>query len=133
MSFIMFQVFFPFYVIWHCITLKIKLCRSHKTRKRRITTRQVSSMIHSARPTVSPVANIVFAWNLFCFAKFWKVGTDERTDGQHVRKQWSLWFGRVDQQLCLFRKSRWLREISVSFHIWASEKYIHESRITRGK
>ena len=29
---------------------------------------QVSSMIHSVRPTVSPVANIVFA--LFCFARF---------------------------------------------------------------
>ena len=40
-------------------------------------TRQVSSMIHSARPTVSPVANIVFA--LFCFARFCKVGTDGRT------------------------------------------------------
>ena len=34
-------------------------------------------MIHSARPTVSPVVNIVLA--LFCFAKFWKVGTDGRT------------------------------------------------------
>ena len=34
-------------------------------------------MIHSARPTVSPVANIVFA--SFCFARFWKVGTDGRT------------------------------------------------------
>ena len=42
-------------------------------------------MIHSARPTVSSVANIVVAWNLFCFARFWKVGTD----GRHVRKQWS--------------------------------------------
>ena len=41
-------------------------------------------MIHSARPTVSPVANIVFA--LFCFARFWKVGLDRR----HAQKQWSL-------------------------------------------
>ena len=41
-------------------------------------------MIHSARPTVSPVANIVFAWHLFCFVKF------IRTDGRHVQKQWSL-------------------------------------------
>ena len=32
-----------------------------------ITTIQVSSMIHSARPTVSPVANVVFAGKLFCF------------------------------------------------------------------
>ena len=37
-------------------------------------------MIDSARPTVSPVANIVFA--LFCYARFWKVGTDGRTDGR---------------------------------------------------
>ena len=35
-------------------------------------------MIHSARPTISPVANIVFA--LSCLARFWKVGTDWRTD-----------------------------------------------------
>ena len=51
-------------------------------------------MIHLARPTVTPVVNIVFAWNLFCFARFWKVGTDVcpngLMDGQHVRKQWSL-------------------------------------------
>ena len=31
-------------------------------------------MIHSAKPIVSPVANIVFAWNLFSFKKW------ERTD-----------------------------------------------------
>ena len=35
-----------------------------------VVTRQVSSMIHSAWPTVSPVANIIFAWNLFCFEKW---------------------------------------------------------------
>ena len=33
-------------------------------------------MIRSARPTVSPLENIVFA--LFCFASFLKVGTDGR-------------------------------------------------------
>ena len=43
-------------------------------------TRQVSSMIHSAIPTVSPVVNIVFAGNLFCFARFWKMGKNIRTD-----------------------------------------------------
>ena len=42
-------------------------------------------MIHSARSTVSPVS-----WALCCFDRFWKVGTDGRTDGQHVQKQWSL-------------------------------------------
>ena len=48
-------------------------------------TRQVSSMIHSARPTVSPVANIVFALNLFCFEKWGR--TDGRTSVRHVQKQ----------------------------------------------
>ena len=48
-------------------------------------TRQMSFMIHTALPTVSPVVNIVFAWNLFCFG--WK---DGRTDGQHERRQWSI-------------------------------------------
>ena len=43
-------------------------------------------MIHSARPTVSAVVNIVFTWNLFCFSRF----TYVQTDGQHVWKQWSL-------------------------------------------
>ena len=33
-------------------------------------------MIHAPRPTVSPVANIVFAWNLICFE------TWVRTDGR---------------------------------------------------
>ena len=44
--------------------------------------RRVSSMIHSARPTV---VNIVFVWSFFWFVRFWEVG-----DGQHVQKQWSL-------------------------------------------
>ena len=39
-------------------------------------TRQVSSMIHSARPIVTPAANIVFC----CFV----LGTDVRKDGQHM-------------------------------------------------
>ena len=34
-------------------------------------------MIHSARPTGSPVVIIVFSWKMFCF---WKSGTDGRTD-----------------------------------------------------
>ena len=58
-------------------------------------TRQVSSMIHSARPTVSPVANIVFSLEI-CFVL--KMGTDgrtdkrtnERTNERYVQKQWSL-------------------------------------------
>ena len=42
-------------------------------------------MIHLARPIISPVENIVFTWDLFCLARFWKV-----TDGQIVWKQWLL-------------------------------------------
>ena len=51
-------------------------------------TRQASSMIHSPIPKVSPVANIVFAWNLFCFEKWGR--TNVRTYRRHLRKQWSL-------------------------------------------
>ena len=36
-------------------------------------------MIHATRRTVSPVANIVFAWNLFCFEKCGRTRTYERT------------------------------------------------------
>ena len=43
-------------------------------------------MIHSARPTVMPVANNVFALNLFCFEK-WDGHTDGRMNGRHVQKQ----------------------------------------------
>ena len=60
-------------------------------------------MIHSARPTVLPVVNIVFDWDLFCFE--YVVGTDWRTEewtddmcknNDHFMS-W-LWVGRVDQQ-----------------------------------
>ena len=46
-------------------------------------TRQVSSMIHSARPMVTPVTNIVFCCFVFLYLKC----GDGWTDGQHVRKQ----------------------------------------------
>ena len=45
-------------------------------------------MIHSVRPTVLPVANFVFVWNLFYFEQWGR--TDGRTDGRHVQKQLSL-------------------------------------------
>ena len=38
------------------------------------TKKKSMKMIHSARPTVSPVVNIIFVWNLLCFARFWTVG-----------------------------------------------------------
>ena len=46
------------------------------------------SMIHSARPTVQPVAIIILTWKLFCFARFW----NGISDGQHVRlrRSWLL-------------------------------------------
>ena len=51
---------------------------------------QVSSMIHSERPTVTPVANIVFCCFVFLDLKSgdgrMDVRTNGRTDGQHVRK-----------------------------------------------
>ena len=59
------------------------------------------SMIHSARSTVRPVAITILTWKLFCFAIFWKVGTDIRTEttsenSDHYRP-W-LWVGLVDQK-----------------------------------
>ena len=47
----------------------------------------VPSMIHSVRPTFTPVAITFLAWTLFGFARFWRVGTDVQTKG---RKLWSL-------------------------------------------
>ena len=57
-------------------------------------------MIHSARPTVSPVfVNIVFAWKLFCFARLWKVRKDNtcenndcgRPSGSIIRGVSKIW------------------------------------------
>ena len=45
----------------------------------------MSSMIHSARPIVKPVANIVFCCFVFLDFEKWS-----RTDGKHVQKQLSL-------------------------------------------
>ena len=64
------------------------LVLQHHIITKTVIARQVSSMIHSSRPTVSPVVNIVFAWNLFCFEKWGQ--TYRRTNGRHVQKQWSL-------------------------------------------
>ena len=66
-----------------CIGLKLGYFVLYNLEKIETYKTGVSSMIHSAMPTVSPVANIVFAWNLFLF---WKVGTN----GRHLQKQWSL-------------------------------------------
>ena len=55
-------------------------------------------MIHSARPIVTPVANIVFC----CFVFLDLKNGNWRTDGQHVGKQLG---GRVDQFLVEFEPS----------------------------
>ena len=69
------------------------------------------SMIHSARPTVPPLAITSLAWKLFCFERFWKV--DGRTDNtcENNDHYWPwLWVGRVDQffykKRGLFRKRK---------------------------
>ena len=61
-----------------------------------VITRQVSSMTHSARPIVTPVANIVFC----CFVLLDLKSGDERTDNMCENKDSyrpCLWVGRVDQ------------------------------------
>ena len=99
------------YIHWHrcnrkhCINI-LQHCISSSMRGKggdRENKACVSSTIHSARPTVSPVTNIVFAWN-FCFARFWKMGTDERKDHMcencNNYRPW-LWVGLVDQKVDL--------------------------------
>ena len=67
---------------------KLKLKTSSKDRINNKT--YVSSMIPLARPTVPPVANIIFMWNLFCYTR------------AYLRKLWYyfwpwLWVDLVDQ------------------------------------
>ena len=63
-------------------------------------------MIHSDRPAVSPVANIIFAWICFVLLDFEKyVRTDGRTDNmcENNDHYWPwLWAGQVDQKSVLF-------------------------------
>ena len=66
----------------HCFEYAIEIPWSLRGQN----TRQVSSMIQSTRPTVSPVANIVFS--CFVLLDFEKWGrTDGCTDVRHVKKQ----------------------------------------------
>ena len=60
--------------------------------KKTTLTRQVSSMIHSARPTVSPLVNIALAWNLFCFENCGRV---MRKNNDQYRP--GVWVGLADQ------------------------------------
>ena len=62
-----------------------------------IITRQVSSMIHSTRPTVTPEANIVFC----CFVLLDLKSGDGRTDNKCENNdpyRPRLWVGPVDQK-----------------------------------
>ena len=58
-----------------------------------ITRQLVSSMIHSAKPIVTPVANIV---SIVLFFYISKVGTNNMWENNDPYRPW-LWVGRVDQ------------------------------------
>ena len=83
-------------------------------------TRQVSSMIHSTRPTVIASSGQYFRLIFVLFRYILKSG-EGRTDGQHVRKQWSLlavtvgWVGLEDQNV-----KRRYRASSVNLHLKTS-------------
>ena len=50
-------------------------CADYCTAVRRIV---VSSMIHSAKPTVPSVMIIIFNWKLLCFERFWKTADEQK-------------------------------------------------------
>ena len=54
----------------------------------------VSSMIHSIRPTVPPVAITIFIWKLFCNTRFC---TDRMCENSDQYQLWLWRVGRVDQ------------------------------------
>ena len=77
-------------------------------------------MIHSAKPTVSPVVNIVFAWKLFCFARFWKVGTDGRTYERTTCAKTMITSGRDSGS------AEWIKRLGIaqkSTSTYSREKY----------
>ena len=53
-----------------------------------------SSMIHSARPTISQVAITILIWKLFCIERFWNLGTDVRTKVQTPLSKITITSGR---------------------------------------
>ena len=70
----------------------------------------VPSMIHSARPTVTPIAVTSFAWKLLCFARLWKVGTDgwiDNTCGNSDHYRPWLWVDLVDQKKEKLKSKEW--------------------------
>ena len=71
-------------------------------------------MIHSARPTAQPVAITILTRKLFCFARFWKVGTDVRTTCEKIvittgrasgLVEWNTRIGDVTESFLLNKKN----------------------------
>ena len=93
-----------------------------------LNTRQVSSMIHSAILTVSPVATIVLLW--FCFA----ISGDGRTDNmcENIDPYWPwLWVNRVEQKQFASSKFQLLQNKIVSF-MWNSQwNHIQENEYNK--
>ena len=97
---------------------QLKFCYESKYTYTRVT-RQVSSMIHSARPIVTPVVNIVFTWNLSCWLDFQKWGwTDERTYVKTMittSRDWGLaeWINK-EKTFCSFLTFSFIVKFSAS-------------------
>ena len=68
-------------------------------------TMQVLSMIHSSRPIVTPVANIVFCCFVFLDLKSGEGRTNNMCENNYPYRPW-LWVGRVDQKTVKGKKSR---------------------------
>ena len=102
------------------LQLSFSFDRRDKTR------RQVSSMIHSTRPTVTSVPNIVFAWKMFCFEKWRR--TDGRTNARLVQKQWSLPAVTVGRPSGSIMLGNWRYSYVFLWHWWppfCSSKVMH--------
>ena len=66
-------------------------------------------MIHSARPTVSPVATIILCCFVVLDLKSGDVRTDVRTDNMCKNNddyRPRLWVGRMDQKIKILQKTR---------------------------
>ena len=86
-------------------------------------TRQVSSTIHSARSTVSPVVNIAFNWNFFCFAD--SKSRNGRTDGRATRVKTIITTGRD------WGSAEWINIPHILYLYWIMiEKHCVRSNIT---
>ena len=93
----------------------------------------VPLMIHSAIPTVPPVAITILSWTLFCFARFRNMGTDGRTDRQTTGSKIVIATGRdcgsgwVDQYRMAPRRSTIWLHIS---QIWRKDHFLIDDNKT---